>query len=85
MKIEAMAGYPGSLRIMKPTKDVNITQLQGQIYALTKKIQELNLPKIGRLQFWCTGCYMEGHATNECSRLRGIGPSNTLMGPPLVG
>jgi len=50
MKIEAIEGYPGSLRIMRPPKDDNITQLQGQISALTEKIQELTLPKVGRTQ-----------------------------------
>jgi hypothetical protein len=45
MKIEAMAGYPGSLRIMRPPEDANISQLQGHISALTENIQELTLPK----------------------------------------
>jgi hypothetical protein len=47
MKIEAMEGYPGSLRIMRPLEDANIMQLQGQISVLTEKIQELTLPKVG--------------------------------------
>jgi hypothetical protein len=74
MNIEAMEGYPGKLRIMRPLEDANIMQLQGQISALTEKIQELTLPKVGRPQVWCTGCYTEGHVANECLRLRGIGP-----------
>jgi hypothetical protein len=47
MKIEAMAGYPGNLRIMRPMEDANIAQFQGQISTLTEKIQELTLPKVG--------------------------------------
>jgi hypothetical protein len=85
MNIEAMAGYPGSLRVMRPPEDVSLTQLQGHIYALTKNIQELTLPKTGRPQVWCTGCYIEGHLVTECPRLRGVGPSSAPMVPPLVG
>jgi hypothetical protein len=47
MKIEAMTGYLGNLRIMRPPKDINIAQLQGQNFALIEKIQELTLPKVG--------------------------------------
>jgi len=47
MKIVAMTGYLGSLRVMWPHDDHNITQLQGHIYVLTDKIQELNLPRAG--------------------------------------
>ena len=38
MKIEAMEGYPRILRIMRPPKDANITQLQEHISTLTEKI-----------------------------------------------
>jgi hypothetical protein len=31
MKIEAMEGYPGNLRMMRSPEDNNIVQLQGQI------------------------------------------------------
>jgi hypothetical protein len=66
MKIEAMAGYPGSLRITRPPVDVNLVQLQGKISTLTENIQELTIPRPGRPQVWCTGCYTEGHLVNEC-------------------
>jgi hypothetical protein len=39
--------YREQVRIMRPSKDVNIMQLQSQISTLTEKIQELALPKIG--------------------------------------
>jgi hypothetical protein len=48
MKIEEMAGYPGNLRVMRPTEDTNIARLQGHISILNKKIQELILPRAGR-------------------------------------
>jgi hypothetical protein len=48
MKIVAMTGYLGSLRVMWPHDGHNITQLQGHIYVLTDKIQDLNLPSGGR-------------------------------------
>lgn len=41
MKIEAMAGYPCTLRVTRPPDDYNIMQLQGQISDLTYKIQKL--------------------------------------------
>jgi hypothetical protein len=47
MKIEAMQFYPGRIRITRPLKDANSTQLQGQISSLTKKIQDFSLPKVG--------------------------------------
>jgi hypothetical protein len=47
MKIEAMVGYPGSLWVIRPPDDYNITQLQGHISALTAKIQELTIPRVG--------------------------------------
>ena len=39
MKIEAMVGYPGSLRVTKPPVDPNLVKLQGKISVLTEKIQ----------------------------------------------
>jgi hypothetical protein len=47
MKIKDMACYVGILRITRPLEDAYIMQLQGQISILTKKIQELSLPKVG--------------------------------------
>jgi hypothetical protein len=47
MKIEAMAGYLGSLRMNKPPTDANLVQLQGKISALTEKIQELTISRPG--------------------------------------
>jgi hypothetical protein len=47
MKIEAMEGYPGSLRMTKPPVNVNLAQLQEKISALTEKIQELTIPRPG--------------------------------------
>jgi hypothetical protein len=47
MKIEAMAGYPGSLRVTRPPVDVNLAQLQGKISTLTENIQELTIPRPG--------------------------------------
>jgi len=47
MNIDAMEGYLGKLRIMRPMEYANIMKLQGKISALTEKIQELTLPKIG--------------------------------------
>jgi hypothetical protein len=44
MKIEAMVGYHGSLRVIRPPTDVKLAQLQGEISALTEKIQELTIP-----------------------------------------
>ena len=57
MNIEAMTGYPGSLRVNKPPTEENLAQMQGKILALTEKIQELMIPRPGRPQVWCTGCY----------------------------
>jgi hypothetical protein len=54
MKIEAMAGYPGSLRVTRPPTDANLVQLQGKISTLTENIQELTIPRPGRPQVWCT-------------------------------
>jgi hypothetical protein len=73
MKIEAMEGYPGSLHMMQPVEDNNIVQLQGHISTLTEKIQELALPKGGRPQVWCTGCYTKGHTVTKCPRSQGGG------------
>jgi hypothetical protein len=36
MKIEAMARYPGNLRVTRPPIDANLVQLQGKISTLTK-------------------------------------------------
>lgn len=83
MKIEAMAGYPWSLRVTRPPADANLAQLQGQISTLTEKIQELTIPRPGRPQVWCPGCYTEGHLANECPRMRGMGPPQNPMGPSL--
>jgi hypothetical protein len=47
MKIEAMEGYLGNFKIMRPPKDANIVQLKGQISTLIKKIQELSISKVG--------------------------------------
>jgi hypothetical protein len=44
MKIEAMEGYLGSLRVTIPLADVNLAQLKGQISTLTENIQELMIP-----------------------------------------
>jgi hypothetical protein len=52
---------------------------------LTNKIQELTLPRVGRPQVWCTGCYTEGHTMTKCPRLRGAGPPPHPMAPPPVG
>jgi hypothetical protein len=59
MKIEAMGGYPGSLKVTRPPTDANMVQLQGKILALTKNIQELTIPRTRRPQVWCTRCYIE--------------------------
>jgi hypothetical protein len=48
MKIESMSGYPGSLRVTRPSIDENLVQLQGKISTLTEKIQELTIPRLGR-------------------------------------
>jgi hypothetical protein len=45
MKIEAMEGYPGSLRVARPPTDANLGQLQGKISTLTENIQELMIPR----------------------------------------
>jgi hypothetical protein len=66
MKIEAMAGYPGNMRMTRPPVDANLSQLQGQISTLMENIQELTTQRPGRPQVWCTGCYTEGHMENEC-------------------
>jgi hypothetical protein len=47
MKIEAMLGYPGSLRMTRPPVYVNLAQLQWNILALIENIQELTIPKSG--------------------------------------
>jgi hypothetical protein len=57
MQIESMERYPGSLRVTRHPTDANLVQLQGKISALTEKIQELTIPRPGRLHVWCTGCY----------------------------
>jgi hypothetical protein len=48
MKIEAMEGYPGSLRVTRPTTDENLAQLQGEISTLIENIQELKIPRPGQ-------------------------------------
>jgi hypothetical protein len=58
MKIEAMAGYPGSMRVTRPPTDANLVQLQGKISVLTEKIQKLTITRPGRLQVWCIGSYI---------------------------
>jgi hypothetical protein len=78
-----MEGYPWSLRIMRPLQDDNIAKLQGQISALTEKVQYLAFPKVGQSQVWSIGFYMEGHVENGCQRLRSMRPSN--MAPPPLG
>jgi hypothetical protein len=35
IKIEAMVGYPGSLKVTRPPTDANLAQLQGKIYIST--------------------------------------------------
>jgi hypothetical protein len=81
MKIEAMEGYPGSLRITRPLVDSHMSNLQGKISALMEKIQELTLLKPVRPQVWCTGCYTEGHLETECPWIRGMGhPPTGPMG-----
>jgi hypothetical protein len=85
MNIEAMAGYPERLIIMRPLEDENISQLQGQISKLSEKIQELTPPREIRPQVWCIGCYIKGHIVTECLIMRGVGPSSNFMAPPLVG
>jgi hypothetical protein len=67
--------------VTRPPVDTNVLQLQGQISALTEKIQELTIPRPGRPQVWCTIFYREGHLTNECPRMRGMGPPHNPMGP----
>jgi hypothetical protein len=57
MKIKAMVGYPGNLRVTRPLMDTNVSQLHGKISTLTKNIQELTIPILGRPQVWCTRCY----------------------------
>ena len=73
MKIEAMEGYLGSLRVTRPLADANLAQLQGKISALMENIQELMIPRPGRPHVWCIGCYTEGHLVNECPQMRGMG------------
>jgi hypothetical protein len=82
MKIEAMEGYPGSLRVTKPPTDANLMQLQGKISALTENIQEMMIHRPRQPQVWCTRCYTEGHLVNKCPRMRGMGPPQNPMGPP---
>ena len=48
MKVEAMEGFPGSLRMTKPLVDAHFLQIYGQISSLTKNIQELGTPRPGR-------------------------------------
>jgi hypothetical protein len=69
MKVEAMESYHGSLQMMSLSEDNNITQLQGQISALTENIQKLSLPKVNHPQVWCIGCYIKDHTITECLRL----------------
>jgi hypothetical protein len=83
MKIEAMEGYSGSLRVTRPPKNANLAQIQGQISAPTENIQELTILKLGRPQVWCVGCYIEGHLVNECPHMRGMIPPQNPMGPSL--
>jgi len=71
MKIEAMARYPGRFQVIIPPDEYNITQLQGHISTLTKKIQELAIPREDHPQVWCTGWYTEGHTVTKCPKLRG--------------
>jgi hypothetical protein len=85
MNIESMPGYPGRLRVMRPPEDASIMQLQGQISALTKNIQESTLPKAGRLQVWCISCCTEGHLVTKCLRLRGARTSSNPVRSPPVG
>jgi hypothetical protein len=81
MKIESMAGYPSNLRMARPPVDANLLQIQGQISALMENIQELTTQRPGHPQVWCTGCYTKRNMSNECSRMRGMGPLQNPMGP----
>jgi hypothetical protein len=82
MKIEAMGGYPGILRMTKSPVDPNLAQLQGSISTLTENIQEMTIPRSGQPLVWCTRCYTEGHLANKCLRGRGMGPpQNTMINP----
>jgi len=85
MKIEAMTGYPVSLRVMRPPKDHNITKLQGHIFVLTDNIQELTLPRAARPHVWCIGYYTEGHTTIKFPILMGSVPPTHPMMPPPIG
>jgi hypothetical protein len=39
MKIKAMTGYPGNMRMTRPLVDANLLQIHGQISILMEKIQ----------------------------------------------
>jgi len=54
MHIEAMAGYPGSLRITRPIVDSHMLNLQGYIFEIIEKTHELTLLKPTQPQVWCT-------------------------------
>ena len=84
MKIEAMAGYPGSYKVTGLQGGSDLSQMRNQFAALTEKIQELTFTKLTRTQVWCTGCHTEGHLAAECHRLRGAGPVSTPVGPSPV-
>jgi hypothetical protein len=47
MKIKEMAGYHVGLQVIRPYDDYNIMQLQGHIFMLIDKIQELAIPRLG--------------------------------------
>jgi hypothetical protein len=47
MKIEALEGYLGSLRVTKTLTDEILVQIQGKISTPTENIQELAIPRLG--------------------------------------
>jgi hypothetical protein len=47
MKIVAMEGYPGSLRMNRPPVDANLSQIQGYVSVLMENIQELTTQRLG--------------------------------------
>jgi hypothetical protein len=47
MKIEAMEGYHGILRVTRPPTYTNLVQIQGKISMLIENIQELTIPRPG--------------------------------------
>ena len=88
MKIESMNENPYMMRdsvVVSPSTSamVELSQFHSQLSTLIEKIEEMNYDKIGREQFWCIMCKMEGHTVNYFLSQKFIFMASNLT-PPLT-